>query len=239
MPAAFLLAWTLLLGAPSAADEPREAATAGQLAPETVAHGERASRFSRAVAVLRERIAGRPPEERARLERHLQELETLSPQARERLLRRARALRDQEQRIDPPAEEKGAEESAPEVRTPPAPPPEPKAEAEDREPRAEGRREQQRKRLRESLRKAGSELRERLPEELRQKLEKARPEQRRRLLERLYQHRERYSQKAIEAMRQRYGLAPREVRRLEGLPLEQRLEALHELEGTRRGRRRP
>lgn len=186
------------------------------LPPAEHSRAERALRPSRVVELLRERIRERPEEERVRLEQHLEEFEKLSPQSREKLLRRARVLRERERVLE------AAE--VPEV----APP----------QDGGKVRQEQRGRHLREKMRQLGSEMRSRLPRDLEQRLERAPPEQRRRLLERLWQDRERFSYKAIEKMRLRHDLAPREIQRLERLPLQQRLEALGELEQGRRGRRR-
>ena len=86
--------------------------------------------------------------------------------------------------------------------------------------------------LRERFRAHGREVRERLPENLRRRLEKAPPEVRRRYLELLFAAREPASRKALERMRVRWGLSADEIRRLERLPLRERLHAMLEMQSS-------
>ncbi len=157
---------------------------------------------------LRTRLRARPGEERARLEQHLHEFEELPAAARARLLERARALR---------AQERGVDESPPCA-------PRTRGEELERVPTEQGRAQ-----LRECLRERGRAVRARMPAALRKRLEEAPPELRRAILERLSQRRGQMSLRALGALRQRLGLGREEVRRLEGLPLAQRLQAVREL----------
>ncbi len=161
---------------------------------------------------LRERIRGRPREERARLEHHLAEFERLPPDARRRLLERARVLRTQERALGEPARERHGPRGAfsPEHGGP-------------------GHGDPARAELRERCRERGREMRARLPHPLLLRLEQAPPEERRALLERLAQRREPSSLRALPGMGERFGLSHEELRRLERLPPEERLEALRRL----------
>jgi hypothetical protein len=158
---------------------------------------------------LRERWSARPQEERARLERHLEEFQKLPPQTRRKLLERARALRERERSIELAA------------------PHELKQRMEELGP--ERARELWREHLRERVRERGRELRLRLPPDMRAQLEQAPPDVRRRLLERLVLEYEHRSREVLSGLRERRGLSPREVQRLERLPLPERLRALREL----------
>jgi len=166
---------------------------------------------------LREHLQELPPEERALLERHLDEFEGLSPQSRARLLERARALRERER------SEAGAREARPRT--------DGRMEGFD----GERSREAWVAHLRERFREHGRELRARLPEKLRQKLEHAPAETRRRFLEKLFQERERVSRGALEHMRVHYGLSKRDIERLERMPLPERLSAMVELGDPSKG----
>lgn len=176
---------------------------------------------------LRERLQGRPREERLRLERNLSEFERLPPAARLRLLERARTLRAQEhafearERAPEPAEEQLGPEGL----------------------REQQHLEQQRAQLREGFRARGRELRSRLPPEVRVRLEQAPPEERRAMLERFVQRCEHASLRALAGMREAFGLSDEQFQRLERMPLADRLAILRELarrsrhEGKGPGRR--
>jgi len=204
-------------------------------------------RPSKALEALRRRLRGLPEADRIRLERHLEEFEKLSPQAREKVLRRALALRERERSLPPASVEEPAAPTAgvPDV----APdrveegvesPVEGAAEGSAGSEGLEGHtRREHRRHLREEIRRRGAELRAGLPEELRARLERMPPEHRRKALERLWQNRERASRRALETMRRRFDLPAPEVERLLGLPLEERLRAMRELDRSRRGRRHP
>jgi len=171
--------------------------------------GPGAQMAPRPIEELRVRLAARPAAERERLEHHLDEFEKLPPQARAKLLQRARTLREREQAL----------------------PATPRTEAEARPAERQAR-------LRAEIRAQGGEVRGRLPEALRKRLEKAEPEERRRLLERMARERERLSREAIHAMTEQLPLAPHEVQRLERLPVDQRLRAMRELSRAARTRSR-
>lgn len=165
---------------------------------------------------LRARLRARPREERVRLEQNLHEFEELPAAARARLLERARALRAQERATDenPPCAPRGHGEGVERART-----------------------EETHAWLRECLRERGRAVRARMPPELRRQLEQAPPELRRAILERLAQRREQMSLRALGELHQRLGLTREEVRRLETLPLADRLQALRELGLRWRGER--
>lgn len=185
-------------------------AVTGALAQSQAGRTQDGPRSTPALDELRAGLRARPAEERARLERRLDEFEKLPPQARRKLLERARALRERERSVG---------ESLPR---------ELRARLEG--PDAERAREQWDAHLRERFRERGRELRARLPENLRRRLEHAPPEARRRFLERLFQEREPVSRKALDGLRAR-GLSGRELRRLERLPVDERLHALLEIRG--------
>lgn len=202
------------------------AGDAGSPAPETSAlpRVARLQRAPRPVAELRQRLQALPAAERERLEHHLAEFEELPTPARRKLLERARALRERERSL-------GSERLQPgtgPVRGAAAP------TGIEPDPVGIATRAQDKARLRDEFRAQGREVRRRLPDGLQKRLERAEPEQRRRLLERLVQERERFSRKAIETMGERLSLSSREVRRLERLPLDQRLHAMRELSGAAR-----
>src|SRR5262245_8375479 len=173
---------------------------------------DRAARSERALERLRERLRSSPPEKRARIERRLDEFEKLPPQVRAKLLQRALALRERERAVD---------DSLPR---------ELRRRMDELDP--ERARELWLSHLRERLRQDGRELRERLPEDLRHRLERAPPEARRRFLEMLFEEREPVSRKALERMRERWGLSEAEIRRLEALPLAERLHAMLEMRSS-------
>lgn len=181
--------------------DPRARQEAGRL--------DQVTRSDRPLERMRERLRARPAEERARLERHLQEFEELPAQTRVKLLERARALRERERAVDRAAPR--------ELRR--------RLEELDRDQASE----LWVSHLRERFRERGRELRARLPEDLRRRLERARPEERRRFLERLFRERETVSRKALARMRERFGLPRGEIQRLERLPLAERLHAMLEL----------
>ncbi|NOT30905.1 MAG: hypothetical protein HOP15_10705 [Planctomycetes bacterium] len=180
---------------------------------------------------LRERLRARPREERARLERHLEEFEKLPGAARARLLERARTLRAQERSLadSPPRAPNGPRSLGPE-----------RADASGHDASANDVSEHAD--LRERFRKRGREVRSRLPETLLRRLEQAPHEVRRALFERLAERRGPNSLRALAGMRERLGLPDEEIRRLERMPLPQRLEALralHERRASERGRHGP
>jgi hypothetical protein len=166
---------------------------------------------------LRERLAELPNVERTRFERNLEQFERLPRRTRARLLERASALREREQALDEALtnalrkrlKERGGREH-------------------------ESARELWRTWLREDLKQRGRELRARLPERLRHKLDHAPLEVRQRYFERLRDQSERVARLALGRMRERFGLSPREVQRLERLPLPERLRALCELRRSQR-----
>ena len=170
---------------------------------------DRAARSERAFEKMRERLRTRPAEERARLERHLEEFEGLPAPTRAKLLERARALRERERAVDSAA------------------PRELRRQLEELE--GDQARELWVSHLRERFRERGHELRARLPENLRRRLERAPPEARRSFLERLFRERESVSRKALARMRELYGLPRGEIQRLERLPLPERLHAMVEM----------
>jgi hypothetical protein len=171
---------------------------------------EHAPRSPRASEKLRERMRALPAAERARAERRLAEFESLTPEARVKVLERARALRERERSVGRNL------------------PRELRRELEGLDP--EHARELWVSHLRERFRQHGRELRERLPANLRERLERAPPEARRRLLERLFREREPVSQKALVRMGERLGLTAEEIRHLERLPLRERLHAMLEMQ---------
>src|SRR5262245_63182768 len=188
----------LLLGSFGTADGVRTAAAAPAASEDT-----RPADARQPIERVRERLRARPREERARLERHLEEFERLPAPARARLLERARILRAQEHAL---------------------------AEGQAHEPREdlgpERGSEQWHAQLRERFQNRGQEVRAHLPKPLVRWLEHARPETRRAALERLGQRREPVSLRALRGRRERYGVSPEEIRRLERLPLADRLQAL-------------
>lgn len=185
---------------------------------------------------LRERLRARPREERARLERHLEEFEKLPGAARARLLERARALRAQESSLaDLPAREtNGPRSLGPE-----------RGDVSENDVfghDVSGHTDTWHADLRERFRRRGREVRSRLPERLLRRLEQAPHEARRALFERLAERREPMSLRALAGMREHLGLPDEEIRRLERMPLAQRLQALralHERRASERGRRGP
>lgn len=167
---------------------------------------------------LRERLRQRPAGERTRLERNLEQFERLPREARAKLLQRARALRERERSLEGSDVESHSGEHE-----------------QGHEDDAAGR-EHREARLHQRMREAGRELRARLPEGVRKRLEGASHEQRRRLLEHLLQERRRRGQAGLDRLEGRLGLDPNERRRLQRLPLDQRLEALRKPGiGARRG----
>lgn len=173
---------------------------------------ERTARAVRALEKLRERLRAWPPEERARAERRLDEFERLPAPVRAKLLERALALRERERSVDGSL------------------PRELRRRLDELD--AESARVVWVSHLRERFRERGRELRERLPENLRRRLERAPPEARRRFFEMLLEEREPVSRRALERMRERWGLSAREVQRLERLPLLERLHAMLEMRGS-------
>ncbi len=214
---ALLASALLFLAQAGATDASAQAAHAAQVGPDARPAPE--ARPHPPIERLRERIRGRPREERARLEHHLAEFERLPPDARRRLLERARVLRTQEHALGEPARERHGPRGA----------------------FGPGHGDPARAELRERCRERGREMRARLPRSLLLRLEQAPPEERRALLERLAQRREPGSLRALPGMGERFGLSHEELRRLERLPPEERLEALrrlHERCTSERGPRR-
>jgi hypothetical protein len=202
---ALLRCGVLLLGVCGMSAAPR-----GQELP----HATESASGRRPIERLRERLRSRPAEERERLERHLDAFQGLPAEKRARLLARARVLRERERSL-----------AAGLV-------PEPRRRLQDkRDVEPEGAAELSRTLLRERFRALGREVRTRLPAELRRRLERAPPEQRRRFLERLGEEREHLSRRVLARMRERFSLSTREFRRLERMPLAERLRALRELDG--------
>jgi len=158
---------------------------------------------------LRERWSGRPREERERLERHLAEFEGLPHEARQRMLERARAMRQRELSLEHelPAE----------------------LPLRVHGPDAAAARQLLRERLSEHFRAHGRALRERLPADVRHRLELIPPEKRRHLLERLLGDRDRLSLLVLRQMRERHRLSALEAQRLEEMALPDRLKALRDL----------
>jgi len=177
-----------------------------------LAPAESTARPVRALDKLRERLQAWPPEKRARLERSLDEFERLPVPVRVKLLERALALRERERAVDGSL--------SPELRR--------RLNGLD----AESARELWLAHLRERFREHGRELRERLPADVRRRLERAPPEARRRFFEMLFKEREPVSRKALERMRERWGLSAREIQRLERMPLEERVHAMLEMRGS-------
>lgn len=191
------LLWIGLFGPPS---DPAQAHTG---------RTEHAPRSARALEKMRENMRTLPPEERARIERRLAEFESLSPEARVKVLERAHALRERERSVGRNL------------------PRELRRELDGLDP--QHARELWVLHLRERFRQHGRALRERLPASLRERLERAPPEARRRLLERLCREREPVSQRALERMGARLGLTAEEIQHLERLPLVERLHAMLEM----------
>ncbi len=185
-------------------------AVAGPSAQQDTGRLDHVRRSDRPLERMRERLRVRPAEERARLERHLQEFEELPEQTRMKLLERARALRERERAVDRAA------------------PRELRRRLEELD--GDQARELWFAHLRERFRERGRELRERLPESQRRRLERSSPEERRRFLERLFREREPVSRKALARMHERFGLPRGEIQRLERLPLAERLHAMLQIE---------
>src|SRR5262249_20824276 len=137
------------------------------------------------------------------------EFERLPPEARMRLLQRARVLREREREL-------GLHEPDP-------------FQSVDPDPRGPEARRERWAHLRERFRERGRKLLERIPPWLRRELGGAPAELRRRAFERLCEQRERISLRAVARIGADLGLAPDEILRLESLPLPERLRALHEL----------
>jgi hypothetical protein len=156
---------------------------------------------------LRARLHGQPAAERARLERHLEELQRLSPEERAELLRRARVLRERERALDArlPSDERRRLDRL----------------------RPEERRALHHLRLRQEILERGRELRARIPAALRSRLEQAPPELRRRVLERVLEERAGEELRALRGKLER--LAPQEFERLRRLPRGERRQALRDL----------
>jgi hypothetical protein len=167
---------------------------------------------------LRARLAERPAAERERLERNLERFDELPKHKRARLLERARVLREREQHFDAALVE-ALKRRLDEMRV----------RQEDDSARA-----LLRTWLREDLKQRGRELRARLPERLRQRLDRALPEVRQRYFERLRDDGERVTRRALARLRERFGLSPQEVQRLERLPFPERLRELCELRRSQR-----
>jgi hypothetical protein len=184
----------------------------GPAAQQEQRSAEKAAQTVPALEKLRERVRALPPEKRARIERCLDEFEKLPPQVRMKLLERAMAFRERERAADVSMSHE-LRRRLDELDT-------------------ESARELWISHLRERLREHGREVRERLPEDLRRRLERAPPEARRRFLEALFDEREPVSRKALERMRDRWGLSEEEIQRLERLPLGERLHAMLEMRSS-------
>jgi hypothetical protein len=174
---------------------------------------ERTPQPGRPLERVRERLQARPAPERERLETNLDQFERLPKEVRARLLQRARILRERERAFERSVTRE-LRQRLQELRG---------------ELGNEKANELWRAWLRESLKERGCELRKRMPEKLRRRLEEASPETRRRVLERLLEERETVGRRALARLRERFGLPPSEIRRLERLPFDERLRALREL----------
>lgn len=164
------------------------------------------NRGDRDLEQQRQRWSQKSRQEREVLMRRYQELQRLSPDERQKLMERAQRFEKMQ---------KSLRDTAPEDL---------RKEIDSLEP--SGRERRWREHTVKRSREMGRELRESMSPELRRRLETASPEERQRMLEQFGRKQEEMSSRAIREMGRVLGLPREEIRKMEALPVEQRLQVM-------------